>query len=679
MLTKIPTAEEDQLALIGVTVRDLLWVSAAFDAFRLAVMIPFMAKNPQGALILISCKILLGLVIPFLLWRRGRVRQAAWFMSIAMTGVAAIYMVLSGGIRSSTTVALVAATTMVMILLGRRGVLRLGLPSLAFLAGLTLFQARGGHLPRVFNESYWIFTLNILAGCSVALIPSMRTVGRMAHMARERQSRENHVRAIVDSNPECVKLLDADGLLLEINPAGLAMLEADSAEQVMGGQMARQISPEHRETFLDLNRRVFTGQPFELEHKITGLKGSQRWIETHATPLRDDGGRIVASLCVTRDITARKELEAELRLANAHLLQAQSIGLIGNFTQNLITGEAEYSPEVFRIYGSPGPRAGEEREPWDADFLVTSGAILDGDGDRVRAALFALRARGQEVDITYRLRRADAQVRHVRLKASRELNHKGQPVRTIGVVQDITEHRQVLDRLHRQTAHLELIREEERMRIAREIHDELGQQLTGLKMRAAWAGSLLDSSAGQPHTDRQWSAPARAELAEIGEALESTIRTVRRIATELRPPVLDALGLVPALETLREGFERDHGIECATRFEDVQVSPQIATVVFRVAQEALTNVAKHAAATSVRMSLTEEGSSLILDVEDNGPGLPAAEAPKPAAFGLIGMRERARMLNGRIEFHTPGSGGLRVRLILPHQPSEPSNGTVAHR
>ena len=138
----------------------------------------------------------------------------------------------------------------------------------------------------------------------------------------------------------------------------------------------------------------------------------------------------------------------------------------------------------------------------------------------------------------------------------------------------------------------------------------LGQQLTGLKMQTAWVSRLV-------HSDPN---AARAELETMGQALEATIRTVRRIVTDLRPPVLDTLGLIPALEWLREKFERDRKIHCVTSFqEDIVVSPAIATAVFRVAQEALTNVAKHSRATRVEIRLAAQNNKLTLEVDDNGP------------------------------------------------------------
>ncbi len=133
-----------------------------------------------------------------------------------------------------------------------------------------------------------------------------RTEGRLA-------DREAHLRAIVDSEPECVKLLSAEGTLLEMNPAGLAMIEAESFEQVRGANMARLLAPGYREPFAKLTQRVFGGLSGGLEFEITGLKGTHRWLETHAVPLRGADGGITAMLGITRDITGRKQAADALR------------------------------------------------------------------------------------------------------------------------------------------------------------------------------------------------------------------------------------------------------------------------------------------------------------------------------------------------------------------------------
>jgi PAS domain S-box-containing protein len=456
-----------------------------------------------------------------------------------------------------------------------------------------------------------------------------------------------------------VALSAADGSLLEINPAGLAMIEADSEEQVLGQKICGLIDQEHREEFENLYRQVFEGRAFRMEFSIVGLKGTSRWLEAQATPLRDGQGNIVAVLKVARDITSRKKLETELERATARLLQAKSVAQLGSFSADLVGGEIIFSTDVYRMLGSAPTQLLDDRRLPGADE-ETAGQVLYGDGALVQTAYQELVAEGKEMDVTMRWRRPENEVRHIHIKGSRETNAEGNPTGIFGVIQDVTPHRQMVERLRQLTEHQEKVREEERTRIAREIHDELGQQLTGMKMRAAWTERLLSSSSDKVNADQ-----ARAELLAMGEALEGTIRTVRRIASELRPPVLDALGLMPALEWLRGTFERDHGIACVTELRCGDVPPEAATTVFRVAQEALTNVARHARATRVWIRLQEQGGALVLDVEDDGRGLETDSVSRQGSFGLIGIRERARLSDGSVNLLKSANGGLLLRLTLP--------------
>jgi signal transduction histidine kinase len=419
--------------------------------------------------------------------------------------------------------------------------------------------------------------------------------------------------------------------------------------------MFRFINQADRGRFEELNRQIFEGSTFRMEFGIVGLKGTHRWLETQSTPLRDAQRNIIAALNVTRDITNRKKMETDLELAAEQLLEAKTIAQLGSFSSGLAGGRIVFSPEVSRILGGAPELLLDGADPEAASQMPGD------DCEQVRRAYRDLIALGKELDLTFRWQRPDNEVRHIHIKGSREQDAEGRPKRIFGVIQDVTVHTRMVERLRQLTEHQEKVREEERTRIAREIHDELGQQLTGMKMRAAWTERLLSSPVNTMSADQ-----ARAELAAMSEALEATIRTVRRIASELRPPVLDALGLIPALEWLRGSFERDYGIACVTELRCGYVSPEAATTVFRVAQEALTNVARHAGASRVWVRLHERHDALILDVEDNGRGLEADSVSRQGSFGLIGIRERARLSNGSVNLLTSAKGGLLLRLTLPN-------------
>ena len=215
---------------------------------------------------------------------------------------------------------------------------------------------------------------------------------------------------------------------------------------------------------------------------------------------------------------------------------------------------------------------------------------------------------------------------------------------------------------------LQAVREEERTRIAREIHDELGGALTGLKIDF----SLLTRAALKIENETVRTS-LLAGMDSMNESVDSTIQTVRRIAMELRPDVLDDLGLVAALEWQLKDFEKRTGTRCELfpPVEDVSLDADLSTALFRIFQEALTNVARHSGATEVRVRLRADADSSTLEVEDNGKGIGKKKALSSKSLGLLGMRERAQMFGGRITVTgTPGTG-TKVTVEIPPSSTTP--------
>lgn len=204
-------------------------------------------------------------------------------------------------------------------------------------------------------------------------------------------------------------------------------------------------------------------------------------------------------------------------------------------------------------------------------------------------------------------------------------------------------------------ARVERVREEERTRIARELHDELGQALTALKLQVEMARKIVAVPSKEART-RAWDA-----IDAMVGSVDVTLDSVERIVSELRPAVLDALGLSAAIEWLVEGLARRTGIRatCACADED-EVDPAVATALFRIAQEALTNVSKHARASEVRVILDRDHGDVLLTVTDDGCGLPETGPADPNAHGLLGMRERMRALNGTMAVTNRAGGGVQL-------------------
>jgi PAS domain S-box-containing protein len=220
-----------------------------------------------------------------------------------------------------------------------------------------------------------------------------------------------------------------------------------------------------------------------------------------------------------------------------------------------------------------------------------------------------------------------------------------------------------LDQLRALAARLQSVREEERKHVAREIHDELGQACTAIKMDLALIGHRI--------TPRQ--TKLRGKINSALGLVNDMIFTLRRIASELRPRPLDDLGLPAALEWQAQEFENRTGIQCALVLaEDVpSLDPEQSTAIFRIFQECLTNVARHAEATKVEACLKTTGSHLVFQVSDNGKGFDHEEARRRGSLGLLGMQERALLVNGSLAVEGGPGVGTTMTLRIPLPPLKP--------
>ncbi|MBK8585949.1 MAG: response regulator [Bacteroidetes bacterium] len=239
------------------------------------------------------------------------------------------------------------------------------------------------------------------------------------------------------------------------------------------------------------------------------------------------------------------------------------------------------------------------------------------------------------------------------------------------VIRFSTERQSIITRLNKSNAeliatkqelrelasHLQKIREEERTTISREIHDELGQLLTGLKMDVSWIRKKTD--------------PQEEEIVnkfkDVNQMIDDTVKSVRKIAYELRPGILDDLGLNAALEWQSMEFQKRSGIRCSfySEIDDAILNKEIVTNIFRIYQETLTNVIRHSEATKVTCGLFSDGNSYILNIHDNGKGFDQADVNTKHTLGLVGMRERSTMISGSLKIESIPMKGTTVVLKVP--------------
>ncbi|WP_233839403.1 hybrid sensor histidine kinase/response regulator [Paraburkholderia sp. ZP32-5] len=312
--------------------------------------------------------------------------------------------------------------------------------------------------------------------------------------------------------------------------------------------------------------------------------------------------------------------------------------------------------------------------PDDADAFLE--AIHPLDRDRVQTAVAEHLEQMRPYDAEYRVRTKSGEFRWVHARGQALWNHFGQAYRMLGWIIDVTERRLADDalrasreELQRLSAGIQRAREEEKTRIARELHDDFGQQLVALKIACARLDTLVTSSVGNE---------AARDLQNVYKLIDQLVVSVRRIATDLRPAMLDDLGLIPALEWLVSRFSERHSVRVTRSIADnIDFNDDGATAVFRIVQEALTNVARHAQATEVVLEILREEPRCVVRITDNGCGCAPDCRPASDSFGLLGIRERAWALRGDLQIRTAPDQGFAITVSLPLDIIEARVGNAA--
>lgn len=359
-----------------------------------------------------------------------------------------------------------------------------------------------------------------------------------------------------------------------------------------------------------------------------------------------------ANTQLSMDIAARERVEGVLRRTERSLNNAQRIAHVGSWEMDVANGWQQWSDECFRIFGME-PEL--DNVPVLSRLPVSTRALWRS----FLADVFDGACDACEMSIT----RPDGTVRHVMLHAELAEGQAASGRTIVGTVLDISEFKQVETELRRSQrslrelgGHQEKIKENERQRIAREIHDELGGVLTGIKAYVSVASSRVGSDA-----------QAAPLLAEAMAQADAALDTVRRVIADLRPSVLDQLGVWEAIEWQASQLEAQTGVHCHCVIDpDLPViGADAAAMLFRIAQEALTNVARHAQASVVEITVRLVDEQLCLDIEDDGTSIPPERLLATESWGLRGMQERALYLGGVLSIGKGARQGTLVSLRLP--------------
>lgn len=522
--------------------------------------------------------------------------------------------------------------------------------------------------------------------------PQLDAVRRLAEyyaLAIQRKRAEENIANIAkfpSENPHPIMRLHPNGTILYANAASAGLLRIWDAAV---GRSAPSPWP-------DMAREALaTGATREIEVECADIT-----YVFSVVPISDAGHVNLYG----RDVTDRKRAEEALRKAHNHLETR-----VKERTEELYTTNCWLKKEIAeRRRAEAELRAWFDNVPIGLYRTTRSGRIVDANPSLVRflgfpdkdtllaTNAFGLYANAEDrkrwmalvegeaclMGFEAQARRRDGKVIWVRNSARAVRDSEGRVLCYEGGLEDITALKQSegellasREQLRVLAGHLESVREEERTRMAREVHDELGQCLTGLKFDLTWLATRLPTQ--ESHL--------REKTRTMSRLVEDTIKSVQRIATELRPGILDDLGLTAAIEWQTQEFQARTGIHCEFVADTVHAmeDQEQRTALFRILQETLTNVARHAHATSVVISLSKDDDCFELCVKDDGRGITDEEIADRGSLGLLGIQERARLLGGEVGIAgRPGAGTtISVRIPVDRRPAPPSptlrNGSPA--
>lgn len=341
----------------------------------------------------------------------------------------------------------------------------------------------------------------------------------------------------------------------------------------------------------------------------------------------------------------RFHVEEKLRQSEASLIEAQRIGRLGDWDWDIVKNELRWSDEIYRIFGLTP-------QEFAATFEAFLNRVHPDDKDSVQAAVRKALLDGNPYSIDHRIALPDGSERTVHEQGEVTFDQSGTPLRMIGTVHDITEHKRIETELRSLSRRLFEVQERERRAIGRELHDEIGQSMTVLML-------ALDRAKHSPPE------AVSARLAETQAVANEVITQVRNMSLDLRPPMLDDLGLLPTFLWHFERYTNQTGIQVDFKHSglDSALPAEANTAAYRIVQEALTNVARYAKVKEVLVRAWVDGTTLSLQVEDHGAGF--SMDGHAISGGLSGMRERATLLGGKLAIQSAPGAGTCVTAELP--------------
>jgi len=542
-----------------------------------------------------------------------------------------------------------------------------------------------------FDVSLTISPIKDSTGRVIGASNVARDISHVKRIERALRDSEERFRAIVDTTPECVKLVAPDGTLLHMNSSGLAMVGAESPTRVVGKSIYDLIAPNDRERFRALNQSVCSGKRAALTFDIVRLDGECRHMETQAAPLRNPDGTIV-QLAVTRDVTERKRAQETLRQSEERLRALVKASSYIVYRMSPDWSEMRQLDGLGFISDTPKPT-----KDWLQQY------IHPDDQPLVLQSIEEAIESKTVFELEHRVLLVDGTLGWTVSRAVPLLDEDGEITEWFGAATDVTARRVAEERYRKLAETLEaevrartreleernneilrqseqvrelswrLLRaqDEERRHIARELHDSAGQTLTVLGMNLAQfvqkTGRAAPEVAGEAET--------------IQEMVQQLHRDIRTTSYLLHPPLLDESGLYSALSWYTQGLVERSGLQIKLDMsEDFGRLPgDMELVVFRLIQECLTNIYRHSGSKLASIRLVRQSDHVAVEVRDQGAGISQERLAQiqsgASGVGIRGMRERLCQFKGELEIESDNNG-TRISVAIPvPNAGTPEDGT----
>ena len=469
------------------------------------------------------------------------------------------------------------------------------------------------------------------------------------------------LRTVIDNIPDPIYAKDMDGRKTLANKAEVKLLGAKSESDVLGKDDFVFYSKEFAEKFKANDELLLrTGEPdYNREGHIIDGNGEKMWILSSKLPLRDKNNKIIGLVGIGRNITTRKKMEESLRESEEHYRTLVERMPDGVYKSTHDGHFVNVNPAMVKLLGY------DSREELLSIDIKKQLYFETADRESL-----VLDQELEEMGI-FRLKKKDGSAVWIEDHGWYSLNEHDEVVYHEGVMRDITsrlEAEQALsysrEELKKFAAHLQNVREEERLQLANEIHDEIGQILIAIKIDM---GILKQKTLKA--IDVKQTNDILPKFENLLGLLDNTINTTRKIMTDNRQEVLHLLGFIEAAQVQVNNFQEKYPIRC--EFENsvsgLEINSQQGIALFRILQEALSNVGKHAKATQVNVNLFIKDDKLILDITDNGIGFSEKQKVDKNSYGLIGMKERAFLLGGELFISSQPGNGTNIRVEMPYK------------